>query len=519
MTAASAAPTAAPARATPPYPSIPAVVFAIWGLVVPLVFSDRLLNADGDLLRHLRHGRWMLEHRALIHQDPFSYTRGGDPFTGFEYGSQIAYALAHQAGGLAGVAILAALLIAASYAVLARFLLARGADALLTYLVSIVAAVLGAVHWTARPHLFTLLGVMLLLHVLEPGRRRVPPWTLLPGFALWANLHGGWLFGAVLLGIYLAGSLLEWRAGSDRARWAADARYYATCLAWALAGTLLTPHGLALHQHLFAFFGEPFLRDNTHEFLSPDFHETGAKMFLVVVLGLTALLATVGGRLTWPRLLLLLANLAFALQARRNIPLFAATVVPVMALHFDAAWRALPDWRGIRAVFERDARRGSTGVFVACVAVPLLLLALRHGRVAGRELVYDRLDRRVFPVEVVAAARRQGVTGRIFHEFTWGGYILYAWPEQQVFIDGGTDFYGPDLMRTYMDVAALRPGWRDTLEARNIDLLLMPPASAIANELAHDGWRVRLCDHTAVLLERDSLPPRREPLTECPDRQ
>ncbi len=508
-------PKAAPARASLPYPSIPAVVFALWGLVVPLVFSDRLLNADGDLLRHLRHGRWMLEHRSLIHQDPFSSTRGGDPFVGFEYGSQLVYALVHQAGGLAAVAILAGILIAASYAVLARFLLARGTDPLLTYLVSIVAAVLGAVHWTARPHLFTLLGVMLLLHVLEPGARRVPPWLLAPAFALWANLHGGWVFGAVLLGIYLAGSLLEWWLGGERERRRADARYYGSALGFALAGTLLTPHGLELHRHIVAFFGEPFLRDNTHEFLSPDFHQTGAKMFLVVLLGLIALLAVVPGRPSGPRLLLLLANLAFALQARRNIPLFAATVVPVMALHFDAAWRSLPDWRGIRAVFERDARRGSTAVFVAGALVPLVALALLHGRVGSRELVWDRLDRREFPVEVVARARAEGVEGRLFHEFTWGGYVLYAWPEQRVFIDGGTDFYGPDLMRTYMDVSGLQPGWRDTLVAREIDLVLMPTASPLANELAQDGWRVRLCDPTAALLQRDSAPAGAPALARC----
>lgn len=492
------------ARPARPYPSIPAVVFALWGLVVPLAFADRVLNADGDLLRHIRHGQWMLANGGLIQADPFSFTRGGDPFVGFEYGSQLIYTLVHQAGGLAAVAIFSGLLIASSYAVLARFLLARGVDPLLTYLVSIVAAVLGAVHWTARPHLFSLLGIMLLLHVLEPGARRIRPWLLIPAFGLWANLHGGFVFGLVLMGIYLAGSVLELWRNEDRARWRAEAQYYATILACAGAGTFLTPHGLELHLHIVRFFGEPFLRDNTHEFLSPDFHTVDGKMFLAVLLAIVGLVALVPGRLTLPRLLLLLANVAFALEARRNIPLFAATVVPVMALHFDAAWRGLPDWRGIRGVFERDARRGSTAVFVAAVALPLIVLGLSHGRVAGRELVPDRLDPLQFPIGVVERARAGGANGRLFHDFIWGGYILYAWPEQKVFIDGGTDFYGPDLMQTHMSVSGLQPGWRDTLAAREIDLVLMPSPSPMAHELARDGWRVRHCDATAALLERDS---------------
>ena len=72
----------------------------------------------------------------LITADPFSFTRAGEPFVAFEYGSQLLYALVHRAGGLAGVAVLASLLIASAYALLARFLLARGVDALLAYIVT-----------------------------------------------------------------------------------------------------------------------------------------------------------------------------------------------------------------------------------------------------------------------------------------------------------------------------------------------------------------------------------------------
>jgi hypothetical protein len=60
-------------------------------------------------------------------------------------------------------------------------------------------------------------------------------------------------------------------------------------------------------------------------------------------------------------------------------------------------------------------------------------------------------------------------------------------------------------MRTYMDVAGIQPGWRDTLSRRGISLVLMPTGSAMVNELAHDGdWRVWYCDRTAAFLRRDS---------------
>ncbi len=495
--------TTAAARSTRPYPSIPAIIFIFLGFTIPLVFANSLLNADGDLLRHLRHGAWMLEHRSLLHQDLFSYTRGGDPFVAFEYGSQLIYALAHAAGGLAGVAVLASLLIAASCAVLARFLLSRGADALLTYLVSFGAAVVGAVHWTARPHLFTLLGVMLLLFYLEPGPRRPAPWMLVPFFALWANIHGGFVFGLTLLGLCLVGSVGEWCRGADRTEWTPRVRYYAAALALAALGTLINPNGLELHRHIIRFFGEPFLRDNTHEFLSPDFHSGGGRLLLLSILAVVGLFAVVPGRPTLPRLLLVLANIAFALEARRNIQLYAATVFPILALHFDATWRRLPDWRRKRVMFDHLARRGRDGIFVAGSAGLLIVLGLMHGRIGRVELVPDGLDPMQFPIAAVRRARTEGVQGHIFHEFIWGGYLLYAWPEQKVFIDGGTDFYGPDLLRTYMDVSGIQPGWRDTLSRWNVDYVLMRTGSAMASELARDAdWQVRYCDRTAALLER-----------------
>jgi hypothetical protein len=75
----------------------------------------------------------------------------GQPFIAFEWGSEVVYALAYRAAGLPGVAVLAGLVLALTYALVARFLLRRGGDPLLAYFVSIAAAVLSAAHWLPAP--------------------------------------------------------------------------------------------------------------------------------------------------------------------------------------------------------------------------------------------------------------------------------------------------------------------------------------------------------------------------------
>jgi hypothetical protein len=449
---------------------------------------------------------------------------GGQPFVGFEYGSQIIYALVHRVAGLAGVAIFAGLLIATAYALLARFLLKVGVDALLTYLVTVAAAVLGAVHWAPRPHLFTLLLVVILLPMLESsatGRRSSPaldpplsrlgrlktedrrPLLALPLFALWANLHGGWVFGLVLIGIYFAGHLLDWLVRVDRPWQVTRMKQLAAMFGCGLAGTLCTPHFLKLHRHVFGFFGDRWLLDNTQEFMSPDFHQITGKLFLLALLGVMLALALSRERPNGPHLLVILAMTYFVLNARRNMQLFGVTALPVLAIHVNAAWKRLPDWRGIRGVFDRDAKTGITAPYVLALLALFAVLALSRGKVAGAEIIPNAVSPEEFPVAVVQRARAEHVTGRIYNDYTWGGYMIYAWPEQKVFIDGGADFYGPELTRTWSMIGQLQPFWRDSLERFGVDLALVPTGSAFAHELLREpGWRLLDCDATAALLQK-----------------
>lgn len=485
-------------------PSLTALVFLLWIAIVPTLAGRRLLNADGDLPRHIRHGQTMLARHDLIRADPFSYSRPGEPFLGFEYLSQVALGGAERIGGLAGVAFLAALIIAASYTLVLRFLLARGVDPLLAYITTLLSAAVGSVHWAARPHLVTVLGVALLLPLLE--RRAAPRmWLVVPLFAIWANFHAGFIYGFVLLGIYLGGELLEAILTRDGAGFRSAAPY-AAMLGLGAVASLLTPFGTALYRHLGVFFADPYLREYTEEFQSPNFHGGIGRALLATLLVIIVALALVRQRPSWPRLLAILANIAFALSAQRNIALLALVAFPLLALHANTAWRTLPDVGGVRAVFERDAHAGRTGAWIIAATIAMACIALNNGRIAGVQVIPDRFDRLTFPVEAVAAAKAAHLPGPIFHEFTWGGYLLYAWPGQPVFIDGGSDFYGGALLRTFVRTISVEPGWRETLSRWQIRSALLDTDSPLALELAREpGWHIWRRDSVATVLLRDSL--------------
>jgi hypothetical protein len=483
------------------------VVFILIAVLVPIGLQQPILNADGDPARHLRHGLYMLEHGGLIRHDPFSFTRPGAPFLGFEYGSQLIYALAHRIGGLPAVAILAGLLIAVTYSLLAYFLLRWGVDPLLTYLTTTLAAALGAGHWVARPHLFSFVAVLVLLALLERARP-APVWVFLPFFAVWANLHGGFVMGWFLIGTYLAGASAEWSVSGDRRPWADRIKYLTAALALAFVATLLNPHGFELQRHVLGFFGKHFIMDNTAEFISPDFHQIDGRLFLCAILVMLAALSLYGPRPKFPRLFAIAIMLAFGLISVRNMALYGLVALPLIALHVDPGWRALPDPRGIRERFATTAARTSTLPWIAPVTVALALLAVAHGRIGSSQIMAEGFDPGSFPVTAVARAREAKLDGRLFTEFGWGGYLIYAWPEQRIFIDGGTDFFGEDLFREYSRIKLLRPGWRELLRKWDISLVLIRQPSSLAHELAREGqWISWYCDSLAVLYRRSPVPP------------
>ena len=120
-----------------------------------------------------------------------------------------------------------------------------------------------------------------------------------------------------------------------------------------------------------------------------------------------------------------------------------------MALHLDPEWRALPFLKKAKEVFQREHAGQHAGAGAVTVALLLAGLAVAGGTVAGVAVIPNQFDEKAFPVRATAEARRAGLDGRMFSHFVWGGYLMHEWPEQRVFIDGGTDHYGEKLFNEY----------------------------------------------------------------------
>jgi hypothetical protein len=542
---------------TPPEPSssalrflLPSVrdiifIFLFWSLLAgPL--SNRPL-ADADIGWHIRTGELILATHSLPRTDPFSSTMQGQAWFAWEWLYDILLGILHQATGLNGVVWLCALLVATIFTLLLSQLLRRGTGLLLAIVLMLLAEAASTIHLYARPHIASWLFSLLWLLALERweswDRRersesvRLPrwiPWFFPISMLLWVNLHGGWLFGLALLGIYTLAALVEsWLARKNDAfaaiRLAHRARAMAVTWAASALATFANPFGWDLHVHIYRYLSDRYLMNRIDEFQSPDFHGWAQRCFAVILL--LVLIAFAGNRLSVNRDRLRLSQLLVVLLAAyagfyssRNLPVSSMLLVLVAGPILWGNFAALSDkpgaWRWVRdgavRVSDFSDRMGSQEMQLHGHLWPIVSVAvafaicLHGGWIGSRQLLHAQFDPKKMPVAAVnylqqESKGKQSSNAPIFSTDAWGGYLIYElYPERKVVVDDRHDLYGSGRIRQYLILTQGEPGWQSVLEQWKIQTALLPTDSTLANllrELPRD-WRVVYEDKVAVVLEK-----------------
>ncbi len=189
-----------------------------------LLAGNRLL-IDPDTMWQITVGQWIIDHRAVPETDVYSFTMRGQPWISTQWLAQVLYAKAYAIAGWSGPVVLAAGAIAATFALLARFLNRRLSES--TTLVFVAAALaLTVPHLLARPHVLAMPVMVVWVGglIAAADRRGAPSFWLLPLMALWANLHGGFVFGLVLIAPIALDAVIGADATERESRWCCAGR-------------------------------------------------------------------------------------------------------------------------------------------------------------------------------------------------------------------------------------------------------------------------------------------------------
>jgi len=491
-------------------PSVADLIFV--ALMASLVFTPLSVKLLGDagIGWHIRTGQLILETHTVPHVDPFS-AQILKPWIAWEWLYDVIVGRLELSAGLNGVVWLTAVVIAAVFAAVFRLLIKRGADVLIALMLTLLAMSASTIHFLARPHVLSWLFVLVWYWILDSAeseeRHSVRRLWLLPLLMLiWANVHGGFLLGFVLLGIFWLGSAWTWlrlkesRIEESLEKIAAGKRVRQLTVVGltSAVASLVNPYGWHLHEHIYSYLSNRFFMDHIDEFQSPNFHGIAQRCFLVLLLIAVAALAARGGSLRLSQILLALFAVYTALYSSRNIPISSIFLAAIVG--------PLISFRVTRGFVQRmsvmdSTRRGHLWPIVAILAT--LMIALNAGRVGSRPLMEANFDARRMPVDAVSFVAQSSVRGPVLSPDYWGGYLIYRlYPRNKVVIDDRHDFYGEPFLRSYLTMMHVEPGWEDFLKWRSTCLVLPRTAALSAVLSKMPEWKPVYSDDVAIVFVR-----------------
>ena len=493
-------------------PDLALVAFLITLFYCLFLFEGyQKLFRDSDAGWHIRAGESMLATHALPHVDPYSFTRSEQPWFAWEWGSDLAVGVAHQAGGLGAVAFLYAVAIAGSVWLWFRLNWVLGGNFLIACLFAAPMLSTANIHWLARPHVLSWLFLLTAMIGAEKVEWSTRDLLAAGGLTvLWANIHASFFLAPLICVLYAIGHAarpLIWNLDAT-AEWR-KARWFCLAAVVCAAASLLNPYGWQLHRHLFSYLTDYDLMARIGEFQSFNFHAEGAFQIALTV-GLAMLGAALAlGQKQLPRFLLSSALILAALRSARGLPLVGLALLPIANAAITRALAAARDLRpalrraidsflaysnGLRAI---DAQ--FSGLALAPIAACLLFATLRMPAIAAR----TGFPPDQFPVAAAAELDKLPPGVRILAPDKFGGYLIYRFRgTRQVFFDGRSDLYGSEFLKQYARLTQLRPGWRAQLDEFGFTHALLPNDYSLVPALEALGWKRLYRDGTATLLAR-----------------
>ncbi|OGW42788.1 MAG: hypothetical protein A2Y66_02550 [Nitrospirae bacterium RBG_13_41_22] len=486
-------------------PSMANILFLSVFLIIIFSKTHNLLN-DGDTGYHIRAGEYIIQTFSIPRYDMFSFLTPPIPWTAHEWLSEVAMALLYKVFGLTGVVIFFAFFIACVFFLFFKIIQTYTGNILICILVSLFVITSSQVHWLARPHIFSLLLFVIWYYLLDIYHYKNKNYLYLfpPIMLLWVNLHGGFVIGFILIGIYLFGNLIKFffSNAEEKEEYKRKTKLLGMTAIACLLVSLINPYSYQILLFPLKLISNKFIMDHVNEFLPPNFHES--MPFKYMLLFMIAVFAISRKRINIIELALIVLFTNMSLYSARYIPLFAIVTAPILVKQIESVFG---QWDGrLKNFLKKRAERiasvdaSANGYVLPCAAILLTIFLAVNGKVG---YTFDEKEK---PVAAVEFLKGEHIKGNMFNNDEFGDYIIYAaWPEYKVFFDGRSDMYGVDRMKEYFKVTGVETGWDKVLKKYNINWIIYDANSYLSRFLLERvDWKLIYADKVANIFVRNT---------------
>jgi hypothetical protein len=463
----------------------------LWSFVAVVLPMLALVGALGtiDLAYHIRIGDLMLRTHRLVDHDTFTYTVAGRSWLDQQWGAQLLLVGVYRTTGWPGLSAVQMLLGGLTTGFVYLACRVTGAPPRIAAGFTLAGFAVAWTSLTLRPQL---LGAVLFAVCLwlVAGRRQHPRRMLLVPVvvAIWANVHGSFFLGPLLLAL---------AAVQDRYDRRSETRRVLVVALAALVATLINPFGPRVWTYAYGIARNPFISKLVSEWQPPTIRHPEDAIFFVSVGAVVYLLARRGRPTPWPTLLWLGVFLLMALTATRNTMWWGLAAAPILAADVGAA----------RSTSRAEPHYSFVNTAIAGCLVMIVLVFYSFSIEGGS---FHLPGSRVADAPAALTGRLEQLAepgDRIFNLQRWGSWFEFAIPDNPVFVDSRIELFPGAVWNDYLAVSNGRAGWDRILDRWKVDVVAvnLDQQGSLVEVMQRDRrWRLAYRDDDGVVLVRSS---------------
>jgi len=461
------------------------------GLVAVFILSIGNRFNDPDLWFHLKLGEVIWNTHKIPSTDLFSHTAYGHPWIAHEWLAQVTIYAAYRLAGYAGLMGWFILVGSTLWVLVFALGYRQARNELAAFLVAVLSFYLGTIGLAIRPQLmgYTFLATEFLL--LEAAARN-PRYlfAIPPLFAIWVNCHGSYSFGLGVLGVYWICSFVKGKWGFIAAEGGSrdDRRRLSWTLVLSILALFANPVGWRLPIYpIDLMFHQSTGLSAVTEWAAPQLQDGRTLAMLAAIMGIPLMCLLLRTELKLRELLILGAASFLALQHVRLVFVFGIAVSPILC-------------RIVGSELKRGSEREHP---VANVLLILALAAVSIRTFPDMANIQGQIAKDN-PVKALDFIRQSGIHGPMLNEYIFGGYLIWAMPQEKVFVDGRSDVFDwTGVLAEYGRWATLEEDPQLLLNKYGIRLCILTKNSPVGHVMEYlPGWRKAYGDNVAVVFVR-----------------
>lgn len=482
---------------------------------------------DGGTCRHIINGEYYLAHHSMPANNYTSAIFNSDPCLTRCWLGDVMSGMVFSQFAMTGIVLLFSIVGALGLMWSYQMARARGMGLLSGLLLVLLVMPAVGMHWSARCHVYTYLPFLILYYLLFISDHKLIVRAVATAavMCLWANLHGSYTVGIVMLGVSVLSAAMQIFLGKQMPLAAAhpDANSqrkmldYFALLGVGVAATLANPRGLSFYNTVLNYIANPVVLSKTDEWRSLDL-TAGVGVWFFLLLGavtIIALLKTKGG-LKLPETAVMCVFFAASILSMRMVPYCSLMVIPFLGPYWALVKpklleseskkpieKALTKLAKLEARIEGDEPKGwklAATYTVITIAMSIAFLSMDMFKVKD-------FDQTRIPVKLVECLQKENPSGLGFNYDNWGGYIYFKL-KKTVFIDDWTDFLPPKFIDDYLKMLLTQEDWETLFNKYNFTWVMVPKEAQLGQVLSQrKDWEVKCKDDVGVFLVRKTAKP------------